>query len=119
LASTIRIPAVICLYGDLGSGKTTFVQGFARGLGISERITSPSFLLMKQYHIPSGGTLYHIDLYKSILLEIEEIVHAIDSIVVIEWADKIKETLPKKRIDISFTRNEDDSHTITYDYALH
>ena len=56
---------VIGLYGELGAGKTTFVQGFAQGLGIEEKIISPTFVLIRQHPIPkSNKTLYHIDLYR-------------------------------------------------------
>lgn len=56
---------ILCLYGDLGSGKTTFTQGFARGLGITSRLLSPTFIIVRRYTIPgSEKFLYHIDLYR-------------------------------------------------------
>lgn len=55
---------VLALSGDLGAGKTTFVQGLAEGLGIDERIMSPTFLLMREHGIKFGGKLYHVDLYR-------------------------------------------------------
>ena len=95
---------IICLYGDLGSGKTTFIQGLAKGLGIKKRITSPTFVFVKKYQ-PS---FYHVDLYRIEKLEetkglgLGEIFSDPQALVAIEWAEKIKEMLPKERIDIQF-----------------
>ena len=100
----LKPPIFIALYGDLGSGKTTFIQGLAKGLGIKKRITSPTFVFMKQY----DSHFYHIDLYriektKQIKnLGLEEIFSDSQTIVAVEWAEKIKEMLPKNRIDIWF-----------------
>jgi len=95
---------IICLYGDLGSGKTTFIQGLAKGLGIKKRITSPTFVFVKKYQ-PS---FYHVDLYRIEKLEetkglgLGEIFSDPQALVAIEWAEKIKEMLPKKRINLWF-----------------
>jgi len=100
---------VIALYGELGSGKTTFVQGLARGLGIKRRIISPTFIFVRPYTLdPKPCTLYHVDLYRIDTLKqttglgLEEIFADKNAIVAIEWAEKIKKILPKKRIDIYF-----------------
>lgn len=98
---------IIALYGDLGSGKTTFVQGMAVGLGIKNRIISPTFIIVRNYKIRIND-FYHIDLYrveseKDIEgLGIEEIINSESNIVVVEWAEKLKKYLPKKRIDVHF-----------------
>ena len=95
---------VICLEGELGSGKTVFVKGFAKGLGITETITSPTFTLIKEYN--SGEMpLYHMDVYR-----IEESDGTIgfadyfnkDAVSIIEWAEMIKEELPEERLEIEF-----------------
>ena len=95
---------VICLNGELGSGKTLFVKGFANSLGINETITSPTFSLIKEYN--SGEMpLYHMDVYR-----IEEADGTIgfsdyfnsDAVSIIEWADMISDELPKERLDIDF-----------------
>jgi len=97
-------PRILCLYGDLGSGKTTFIQGLAKGLGIKRRVVSPTFVFMKQYQ-PS---FYHVDLYRvnnvkeAKVLGLEELFNDSRAIVAIEWAERIKEILPEKRIDIYF-----------------
>ncbi len=102
---------VFALKGELGSGKTTFIQGFGRGLGIREKITSPSFLIMKRFEIPSPSFgfeyLYHFDCYRIksrdlLGLDFEEIVSQKQNVLMIEWADRVKTILPKKVIWLKF-----------------
>jgi len=101
---------IIALEGNLGSGKTTFIQGLAKGLKIKENILSPTFLILKQFPISLKGykNFYHIDAYRlknpEELLELgfKDIVDNPDNIVVIEWADKIKKILPKNILQIKF-----------------
>ena len=110
IARSLSGGEVLALYGELGSGKTTFVQGLARGLGIKKRVLSPSFTLIKQYKIspPRCNTLYHIDLYRienekdADGLGLKEIWSDPKNICVIEWAEKIKKILPKERWEIHF-----------------
>lgn len=119
-------PIVICLYGELGAGKTTFVQGLARGLGIKNRIISPTFIFIRRYDLRFKNKdlrikyFYHIDLYriedqKGIEgLGLEEILSDENSIVVIEWAEKLGSKLPKNRIDIYFENLEENKRKITW-----
>lgn len=103
---------IIALYGELGSGKTTFVQGMAKGLGIKRRIISPTFVLVREHRIKNKElrikNLYHVDLYrikndKDIgELGLEEIINDPQNIVAIEWAEKMGRFLPKKKWDIRF-----------------
>ena len=114
LGKGLRGGDVIALHGDLGSGKTTFVQGLARGLHIQAKIISPTFIILRKYEISSKYIVssikyfYHIDLYriedeKGLKgLGLEEIVNDSESIVVIEWAERMGGMLPEKRIDITF-----------------
>lgn len=94
---------VIGLEGELGSGKTKFIQGFAKGLAIKSRLTSPTFVLLKKYK-----NLYHIDCYrlnkpKELLdLDFKEIINNPQNIVLIEWAEKVRKILPKNTIWINF-----------------
>ncbi|MDD3048758.1 MAG: tRNA (adenosine(37)-N6)-threonylcarbamoyltransferase complex ATPase subunit type 1 TsaE [Bacilli bacterium] len=93
---------VICLEGDLGSGKTVFTKGIAQSLGIEEVITSPTFNIIKEYK--SGECpLYHMDVYrlegKAEDLGLEDYFHK-GGIVVIEWSDSIQDYLPKDRLEI-------------------
>ena len=101
---------ILAFGGDLGAGKTTLVQGLARGLGVCEAyyVTSPSFTLINEY--PGRRTLYHVDLYRigehDEILEIglEEILEG-DGVVAIEWAERLEDLLPAAhlRIDLSVT----------------
>ncbi|MDP2741712.1 MAG: tRNA (adenosine(37)-N6)-threonylcarbamoyltransferase complex ATPase subunit type 1 TsaE [bacterium] len=100
------------LQGDLGSGKTTFLQGFAKGLGIKEKILSPTFVIFKRFEIKKQkkqfSNFYHFDCYriqkpKEILdMGFKEIILNPKNIVAIEWPEKIKKFLPKPVIIIKF-----------------
>ena len=113
-------PLVIALTGNLGSGKTTFVQGFAKGLGLKARIISPTFILMRKY----GENFYHVDLYRlegNIESEvrnlgIEDIWKDPKNIVVIEWAEKIKKMIPKSAQWIKFENLGKDERKITINH---
>ncbi|MCI0420691.1 MAG: tRNA (adenosine(37)-N6)-threonylcarbamoyltransferase complex ATPase subunit type 1 TsaE [Acidobacteria bacterium] len=97
---------VIALEGELGAGKTTFVQGFVRALGIREKVKSPTFLLIKSYKLKAKNFsfLYHIDCYRVnnwkelAPLEIRHILASTENIVLVEWPERIKAILPKKKI---------------------
>lgn len=110
---------VICLYGDLGSGKTTFSQGVAQGLGIQSRLLSPTFIIVRRYDVMDNRLLYHIDLYRLnnedelAALGFSEMLEDPNAIVIIEWAEKLKRLLPKERIDIHFRTFEGEKHEIT------
>ena len=107
LAKSIKHTGVlICLYGDIGSGKTTFVKSLAKHLGITEKVTSPSFVILNEYHSDSIS-LYHFDLYRlekegvdTIMEELKEYTEKENSVTVIEWAEFSPEDLPEDRIDI-------------------
>ncbi len=108
---------VICLQGDLGSGKTMFTKGFAKAMQVEEEITSPTFNIIKEY--TSGELpLYHMDVYrldgKVEDLGIEE-YYTKGGVTIIEWADMIPDYLPEERLDIKIkSSNEDeDKRTIT------
>ena len=121
LAKNLKGGEVIALFGDLGAGKTVFVQGLARGLGIKRRIISPSFVFMRTYPIILGQkplTFYHLDLYKGesmadlASLGLGEIFSP-ESVVVLEWADRIKKELPKKRINVFFETIDEKTRRIS------
>ena len=107
---------VICLNGELGSGKTVFVKGFAKALEVKETITSPTFSLIKEY---SDGEmpLYHMDLYRLEnnkndigLLD----YFNIDGICLIEWAEMLEEDLPEDRLDITFKVIDEDTRILVF-----
>ena len=109
-----KIPnMVICLMGDLGSGKSVFTKGFASSLEVEEAVTSPTFNIIKEY--TSGQMdLYHMDVYrldgKVSDLGIEEYFNK-GGIVIIEWADMIKDYLPEERLEIKFKLSDEDEDT--------
>ena len=112
IAKKIKVGSVIALNGDLGSGKTTFSQGFAKGLGINQHVGSPTFKLVSEY---SGYTmkLYHVDCYRLnsseefLNLGGENLLLPHDGITLIEWASLIEELLPLDSIEIKFLRFKD------------
>ncbi len=109
IAANLKGGAILALTGELGSGKTTFAQGLAKGLGIKQRIISPTFILVRKYDLESKN-FYHIDLYRLETeierevrnLGIEEIWDDSENIVVIEWAEKIKKMIPENATWIEF-----------------
>jgi len=109
----IKNGTIIALIGDLGSGKTTFTQGFAEGLGINQHIGSPTFKLVSEY-TGLKCKLYHADCYRlknaNDFLNFggENLLIPIDGITIIEWADIIKEILPEHTIIINFYRIKKD-----------
>ena len=121
---------VICLYGDLASGKTTFVQGLADGLGIDKRIISPTFIVVRKYKVRINdeglmiNDFYHIDLYRTESerdlegLGIEEIINNKNNIIAIEWAEKLKSYLPQKRIDVSFFYKNENKRKINFNLGF-
>ena len=111
---------VLLLYGDLGAGKTTFVQGIAEGLGIKERIISPTFVLQRNHDVKFRGInkLNHIDLYridepqKSDSLGLSDLFNEDKSITVIEWAERLEDFEPKKGYKIKINYVDDDKREI-------
>lgn len=112
---------VVCLYGDLGAGKTTFTKGIIKGLGVDSRVVSPTFSIVRQYTVESEDitTVYHLDLYRveneSSLetIGVQELFADQQGITIIEWPEKLYTMLPKNRIDISFSYHENDSREIS------
>ena len=110
LAALVEPQYTITLEGDLGAGKTTFTQNFAKGLGIKRTVNSPTFTIMKQYEgrIP----LNHLDVYRledsDEDLGWDEIFYG-DAVTVVEWAHLIEEELPKERLAIEITRIDETS----------
>lgn len=107
---------VICLDGDLGVGKTALTQFIAKGFGVKEYITSPTFTIIKEYE---GRTpLYHMDVYR---IDSEEDMYDLgydeyiysEGVTIIEWSHKIKGILPEERIDIEIKRIDDTSRVLT------
>ncbi len=101
-----KMPRFIALWGDLGSGKTTFMKGLAKGLGVKEDISSPTFVIFKKYKAGKGVFLYHFDAYRISsskelsVLGFEEILSKKENVITAEWSENIEEALPKERVDV-------------------
>ncbi len=109
MAKEIPIGTIVALIGELGSGKTTFAQGFAEGLHIFESIVSPTFKLVSEYE-GEKCKLIHVDTYRLDSIEDflnicgEDIIRTPGAIILIEWADKIIDILPPDTVQIHFQR---------------
>ena len=108
---------VICLEGELGSGKTVFTKGFATALGIEETITSPTFTLIKEY-LNGELPLYHMDVYR--LEETGDDIGITDyfnkgGVTIIEWADIIEDKLPEERLVIKFKVINEDTRILLFE----
>ncbi len=110
-------PHIVALTGDLGSGKTTFVQGLARALGIRRRITSPTFIIWNRHKIPQNKrlpwtSLYHVDCYRIqspsefVKLGFKDLLRNTKNLVLIEWAERVKKLLPKDTLWIQFAHGD-------------
>lgn len=115
----LREGAIITLTGDLGAGKTTFVQGLGVGLGVKEAITSPTFILINRYRCADGRQLQHADCYRlaNAPLEMWDIglgdLFWSDDVVVVEWADRIPGLLPPEYLDIAIGHGDGDERQFT------
>ncbi|MCX7826127.1 MAG: tRNA (adenosine(37)-N6)-threonylcarbamoyltransferase complex ATPase subunit type 1 TsaE [Verrucomicrobiae bacterium] len=106
LAAGWPIGTVVALTGELGSGKTVLTKGIARGLGVSEAITSPTFTLIGEHPARDGRKLYHVDLYRldrpqeAVEIGIEEKLSP-DGWTIIEWAERLGDVLPPEAVRIN------------------
>lgn len=100
LGALLRKSDLVCLVGDLGSGKTTFTQGIAAGWGSLDGVSSPTFVLVNVYRGPQGGRLYHLDAYRlSGAAEAEDLdLNAMldTGTMVVEWSERIQTALPRE-----------------------
>ncbi len=113
-AEKLSAPTVLCLYGDLGAGKTAFTRGLAQGLGSPDRVSSPTFTLMHEYE--GREVLHHFDLYR---LESEEELWDIgfeeyleNGISVIEWPNRFENMIPSSAIRIHISYGETENERI-------
>lgn len=124
LAKTLRGGDVVALSGDLGGGKTTFVKGLARQLGVTKTVVSPTFLIEKIFTIsnwPVPGRLHHFDVYRlsdpTDLLSLgwEELLADKNNLIVVEWADKMASLMPPQTIWVRFAFVSDTVRKIEID----
>lgn len=118
IGTLINHPLIITLNGDLGSGKTAFVQGLARGLDVPEEyyITSPTFTLINEY--PGRLGLLHVDLYRlDSIADLEDI--GLDerfydqAVIAIEWADKLSDSLPERHLSVNMDIIDDSCRNLS------
>ena len=124
LGELLNQPLIIALLGDLGSGKTAFVQGLARGLEVPDKyyITSPTFTLINEY--PGRLPLMHVDLYRlDSIADLEDIgleERLYDkAVIAIEWADKLSDSLPARHLTVTMDIIDDNSRTLSLDATGH
>jgi tRNA threonylcarbamoyladenosine biosynthesis protein TsaE len=120
VASLLRARDAVVLTGELGAGKTTFVQGVARGLGIEEQVSSPTFTLVKEY---SGILdLAHVDVYRLdrmqevVDLGLEELGGG-DDVLLVEWGDTIEELLPDDRLQVELATADAEENVRTIEIS--
>lgn len=110
IAKTLSPGTVVCLFGEMGVGKTVFTNGLCRAMGVTDYVSSPTFTVVNEYD-GDGFPIYHFDMYRiedeDELLEIgfEEYLNS-GGICIIEWPENIKSSLPQKRIDIKIIRGK-------------
>ncbi len=120
----INQPLVIALIGDLGSGKTAFVQGLAKGLEVPDGyyITSPTYTLINEY--PGRYPLVHVDLYRLANIDdfedigLEEMLYG-QAVIAIEWADKLSDGLPAEHLQVTLSSIDDDCRLLNLEAAGH
>lgn len=102
LGSLLIPGSVVCLEGNLGAGKTTFVQGISQGWGSLDQVTSPTYVIVNEYGHPDGQTLFHLDAYRlngpedAEILDLDRML--LNGVLIIEWPERIKEVIPKSHL---------------------
>jgi tRNA threonylcarbamoyladenosine biosynthesis protein TsaE len=109
---------IVSLQGDLGAGKTTFVQGVAQGWGSSDAVTSPTFILVNEYRRPDGALLFHLDGYR---IESEPAAAELDidrmlagGVLVVEWPERVRGVLPPEELRILMEHVEEEQRRIQF-----
>ncbi|HEY0979704.1 MAG TPA: tRNA (adenosine(37)-N6)-threonylcarbamoyltransferase complex ATPase subunit type 1 TsaE [Candidatus Paceibacterota bacterium] len=114
---------LVTLSGELGAGKTTFTQAVARALGITEPVTSPTFVLAKSYALPEGlafRELLHIDAYRLAggkdldKIGVPEALQDTGTLILLEWPERVADGLPPADVTLRLEANEDGTRTLTY-----
>lgn len=121
MAAKLLPGSTIALYGELGAGKTTFIQGLAKSLGIEKRVLSPTFVFVRSYVLTEteAKIFHHVDLYRAETLAdaksvgIEEILEDKNAIIAIEWPEKIETLLPADTIRVRFEKIAENKREIT------
>jgi len=118
LGALLKQGDVLALRGDLGAGKTTFVQGIAQGWGSIDAVSSPTFVLVNVYRRPDGAQLNHMDAYRiqSALeaedLDIDEMLRS--GALIVEWAERIQAALPKEYLEVQLAWVADEQRSLAF-----
>jgi tRNA threonylcarbamoyladenosine biosynthesis protein TsaE len=111
---------IICLNGELGAGKTTLVQGIAKGWGTSDTVTSPTFVLVNNYRRPDGVQMNHLDAYRlENAMEAEDLdleCMIAEGPLLVEWAERIKAALPEEYLAVSMAWVSDEHRRLVFGY---
>ena len=119
LAETLPPGTVIALHGDLGAGKTVFSRGFARGLGITEPVSSPTYTIIQEYPVAKGRWFFHLDLYRiensasALAFGVNEYLEEPTAFTLIEWPERIADILPPHTIHVHLHHHGDTLREIT------
>jgi tRNA threonylcarbamoyladenosine biosynthesis protein TsaE len=118
LGRLLRDGDLICLQGDLGAGKTTLVQGVARGWGSPDAVSSPTFVLVNLYRRPDGGQLYHLDTYRldsaseAEQLDLDEMLS--QGALLIEWPERAGAALPPEHLWVHLAHAGETERTMRF-----
>ncbi len=119
IAGQLPAGGIVALYGDLGAGKTVFSRGFARGLGIQEPVSSPTYTIIQEYPLPDGRWFYHLDLYRisnsasALAFGVEEYIEGRDSWSLVEWPERIADIMPRRAWTVTIRHCGENEREIT------
>ena len=118
LARGLTLGAVVLLCGDLGAGKTVFSRGFARGLGVVEPVSSPTYTIVQEYELAGGNRLYHMDLYRisdehaALGFGVDEFLSEPGAISLVEWPERISGLLPDDAVRVELKHRSETEREI-------
>ena len=117
---------VVAIYGELGAGKTVFARGFARGLGVTETVSSPTFTIMQEYRLDKDAKakgitwFYHLDLYRienpesALVFGVDEYLNNDNAVLLVEWAERIEKLLPKDTLRVEILHSGEHTRKIRF-----
>ena len=118
LGSELKTGDVICLQGNLGAGKTTFVQGLAQGWGSIDAVSSPTFIIVNEYRRATGGQIFHLDAYRlesmpeAEVLDLDAMLS--EGVVIIEWPEKLNGLIPNDRLWITLEHIQEEQRQMSF-----
>jgi len=118
LGAMLKPGDVLALHGDLGAGKTTFVQGIAQGWGSVDEVSSPTFVLVNVYRRPDGALIHHMDAYRiqsaleAEALDLDEMMRS--GALLVEWAERIQTALPVEHLEVQLAYVNDEQRSLAF-----